>query len=225
MVRLLQRLHRPRRRPKQHARGQNEPPRVVDEESLGTGIEKAREKVVKLPKIITCTKGGGKCGDASGALCTQRGCKRSADARARGRCAAASALCRGGDGTHGCKPWMCDTRRCAACHALGMLGLTGCAGKGVAPEFAWMVALVDAVSTTACCPRAASCRSQARREDCEKPDPTGMISSTFQPWPILSSSGPPLTCHVPDLFSRASEFLHGYCVRWGLGGSHGVAPA
>ena len=122
MVRLLQRLHRPRRRPKQHARGQNEPPRVVDEESLGTGIEKAREKVVKLPKIITCTKGGGKCGDASSALCAQRGCKRSADARARGRCAAASALCRGGDGTHGCKPWMCDTRRCAACHTLGMLG-------------------------------------------------------------------------------------------------------
>ena len=127
MVRLLQRLHRPRRRPKQHARGRNEAPRVVDEESLGTGIEKAREKVVKLPKIITCTKGGGKCGDASGALCTQRGCKRSADARARGRCAAASALCRGGDGTHGCKPWMCDTRRCAACHTLGMLGLKGCA--------------------------------------------------------------------------------------------------
>ena len=59
-------------------------PRVVDEESLGTGIEKAREKVVKLPKIITCAKGGGKCGDASGALCAQRGCKRSADARARG---------------------------------------------------------------------------------------------------------------------------------------------
>ena len=57
---------------------------MVDEESLGTGIEKAREKVVKLPKIITCTKGGGKCGDASGALCAQRGCKRSADARARG---------------------------------------------------------------------------------------------------------------------------------------------
>ena len=52
-----------------------------------------------------------------------------------------------------------------------------------------------------------------------------MISSTFQPWPILSSSGPPLTCHVPDLFSRASEFLHNYCVRWALGGSHGVAPA
>ena len=43
--------------------------------------------------------------------------------------------------------------------------------------------------------------------------------------PILLSSGPPLTCHVPDLFSRASEFLHSYCVRWGLGGSHGVAPA
>ena len=104
-------------------------------------------------------------------------------------------------------------------------GRKGCAGKGVAPEFAWMVALVDAVSTTACCPRAASCRSQARRADCEKPDPTGMISSTFQPWPILSSSGPPLTCHVPDLFSRASEFLHTYCVRWALGGSHGVAPA
>ena len=96
---------------------------------------------------------------------------------------------------------------------------------GTDPEFAWMVALVDAVSTTACWPRAASCRSQARRADCEKPDPTGMISSTFQPWPILSSSGPPLTCHVPDLFSRASEFLHSYCVRWGLGGSHGVAPA
>ena len=38
-----------------------------------------------------------------------------------------------------------------------------------------------------------------------------MISSTFQPWPILSSSGPPLTCHVPDLFSRASEFLHRLC--------------
>ena len=218
-------IHRPRRRPKQHARGQNEAPRVVDEESLGTGIEKAREKVVKLPKIITCTKGGGKCGDASGALCAQRGCKRSADARARGRCAAASALCRGGDGTHGCKPWMCDTRRCAACHTLGMLGLTGCAGKGVAPEFAWMAALVDAVSTTAGRPRGRTCRSQARRADCEKPDPTGMISSTFQPWPILSSSGPPLTCHVPDLFSRASEFLHNYCVRWGLGGSHGVAPA
>ena len=66
------------------ARGQNEAPCVDDEESLGTGVEKAREKVVKLPKIITCAKGGGKCGDASGALCAQRGCKRSADARARG---------------------------------------------------------------------------------------------------------------------------------------------
>ena len=142
-----------------------------------------------------------------------------------GRCAAASALCRGGDGTHGCKPWMCDTRRCAACHTLGMLGLTGCAGKGVAPEFAWMVALVDAVSTTAGRPRGRTCRSQARRADCEQPDPTAMISSTCQPWPILLSSGPPLTCHVPDLFSRASEFLHTYCVRWALGGSHGVAPA
>ena len=43
--------------------------------------------------------------------------------------------------------------------------------------------------------------------------------------PILLSSGPPFTCHVPDLFSRASEFLHNYCVRWALGGSHGVAPA
>ena len=42
-----------------------------DEESLGTGVEKAREKVVKLPKIITCAKGGGKCGDASGALCAE----------------------------------------------------------------------------------------------------------------------------------------------------------
>ena len=98
-------------------------------------------------------------------------------------------------------------------------------GKASHRSLPWMVALVDAVSTTACWPRAASCRSQARRADCEKPDPTGMISSTFQPWPILSSLGPPLTCHVPDLFSRASEFLHGYCVRWGLGGSHGVAPA
>ena len=75
-----------------------------DEESLGTGVEKKREKVVKLPKTITCAKGGGKCGDASGALCAQ-------------------------------------------------------------------------------------------------------------------------CCHVPDLFSRASEFLHTYCVRWALGGSHGVAPA
>ena len=98
-------------------------------------------------------------------------------------------------------------------------------GKASHLSLPWMVALVDAVSTTACWPRAASCRSQAQRADCEKPDPTGMISSTFQPWPILSSSGPPLTCHVPDLFSRASEFLHTYCVRWGLGGSHGVAPA
>ena len=98
-------------------------------------------------------------------------------------------------------------------------------GKASHRSLPWMVALVDAVSTTACWPRAASCRSQARRADCEKPDPTGMISSTFQPWPILSSSGPPLTCHVPDLFSRASEFLHSYCVRWALGGSHGVAPA
>ena len=98
-------------------------------------------------------------------------------------------------------------------------------GKASHRSFAWMAALVDAVSTTAGRPRGRTCRSQARRADCEKPDPTGMISSTFQPWPILSSSGPPLTCHVPDLFSRASEFLHSYCVRWGLGGSHGVAPA
>ena len=98
-------------------------------------------------------------------------------------------------------------------------------GKASHRSFAWMAALVDAVSTTAWRPRGRTCRSQARRADCEKPDPTGMISSTFQPWPILSSSGPPLTCHVPDLFSRFSEFLHSYCVRWGLGGSHGVAPA
>ena len=98
-------------------------------------------------------------------------------------------------------------------------------GKASHRSFAWMAALVDAVSTTAGRPRGRTCRSQARRADCEKPDPTGMISSTFQPWPILLSSGPPLTCHVPDLFSRASEFLHSYCVRWGLGGSHGVAPA
>ena len=95
-------------------------------------------------------------------------------------------------------------------------------GKASAPEFAWMAALVDALSTTAGRPRGRTCRSQARRADCEKPDPTGMISSTFQLRPILLSSGPPLTCHVPDLFSRASEFLHSYCVRWGLGGSHGV---
>ena len=46
-----------------------------DEESLGTGVEKAREKVVKLPKTITCAKGGGKCGDASGALCAQSRCR------------------------------------------------------------------------------------------------------------------------------------------------------
>ena len=85
--------------------------------------------------------------------------------------------------------------------------------------------MVDIASTIAWRPRGRTGRSQARRADCEQPDPTGMISSTFQPWPILSSSGPPLTCHVPDLFSRASEFLHNYCVRWGLGGSHGVAPA
>ena len=77
-----------------------------------------------------------------------------------------------------------------------------------------------------CSPRGQDGASVLLREVVfEKPDPTGMISSTFQPWPILSSLGPPLTCHVPDLFSRASEFLHNYCVRWALGGSHGVAPA